>query len=257
MKTPSRISTLCLSALLAFAPMAAAAAEPAPVADAFEGLLREEALRIKVVQKAEPAVVSIVVSGTPKTPEGSTPEKRGIATVGGGTAFFVSADGLLLTNNHVVDPKATQHTVILNSGKRLTAKVVFTDGKNDVALLKVDARNMPYLKLARRNTVYLAQTVIAIGNTLGTYSNTVSVGIISGLGRSITASNRSGDFVENLDQVIQTDAAINEGSSGGPLLNSRGEVIGMNVAFIAGSQSIGFAIPVAALRAAMQTYRNH
>ena len=220
------------------------------VNDAFEGMLRDEALRVKVVQKAEPAVASIVVSSElQKLERGSSAQP-----MSAGTAFFISADGLMFTNNHITEKRA-QYTVILHNGERVSAQVVYSDSANDIALLKAKKTNATYLKLARRDTLFLAQTVIAIGNTLGTFRNTVSVGIISGLMRSITATTRSGSHSENLDQVIQTDAAINEGSSGGPLLNSRGEVIGMNTAFIEGSQSIGFAIPVAKLRVALQQYR--
>lgn len=218
-----------------------------PVDQAFEGLLREEAMRIKVVQKAELAVMSIMAPGTERA--------DGESLASGGTAFFVSADGLVMTNNHVAERESSTYTLVLHDGKRITAKVVYSDPSNDIALLKANVKSPSYLKLARRNNIYLAQTVIAIGNSLGRFRNTVSVGIVSGLQRSITASSRSGTLVEQLDEIIQTDAALNEGSSGGPLLNSRGEVIGMNTAFVAGSQNIGFAIPVGKLRTAMDAYR--
>jgi serine protease Do len=243
------VATAFLIPQAIFAQTAPTVPQSTSVDQAFEGLLREEALRIKVVQKAEMAVASILAPGADHTPSGERLSS-------GGTAFFVSADGLLMTNNHVAERESSTYTLVLYDGKRITAKVVYSDPVNDIALLKASVKNQPYLRLARRNNLYLAQTVIAIGNSLGRFRNTVSVGIISGLQRSITASSRTGTLVEQLDEIIQTDAALNEGSSGGPLLNSRGEVIGMNTAFVAGSQSIGFAIPVAKLRLSLQAYRN-
>jgi serine protease Do len=243
--------SIMLTPSLAFAALPPAVSTSSPsttVNDAFEGLLRDEALRIKIVQKAEPAVASVLVSNGSSRSDGDT-------VTSGGSAFFLSADGLLMTNNHILDKNTSQYTILLNNGKTLPAKVVYTNSRDDIALMQVQTKNMPFLKFARRDRLYLAQTVIAIGNSLGRFQNTVSIGIISGLQRSVTASSRSGDFSERLEQIVQIDAALNEGSSGGPLLNSRGEVIGMNTAFIAESQSIGFAVPVAALRKAVAEYK--
>jgi serine protease Do len=176
--------------------------------------------------------------------------------VGGGTAFFISEDGLLLTNKHVVNDEEAEYTVILNDGRKLPAEVVTQHPGTDIAILKVDGEDFPYLKLSDEEP-RLGQTVIAIGNALAEFRNTVSVGVISGLSRSITAGSALGGMTEQLDHIIQTDAAINHGNSGGPLLNLQGEVIGMNTAIAGGAQNIGFAIPASDLQNALKSYEEH
>jgi len=153
--------------------------------------------------------------------------------VGGGSGFVVSADGLIVTNNHVVADKEAQYTVLTNDGQKYSAKVLSRDAKQDVAILKIEANNLMPVKMGNSNNLEIGETVIAIGNALGEFRNTVSAGIVSGLMRSITAGGAG--FSEKLDEVIQTDAAINSGNSGGPLLNLYGEVI---------AENIGFAIPI-------------
>lgn len=171
--------------------------------------------------------------------------------IGGGTGFVVSGDGLVVTNKHVVADTAADYTVLTNDGREYNAKVLGRDRTNDVAVIKVDpvkpikgqgVDNMATLPLGESGQLKTGQTVIAIGNALGEFTNTVSKGIVSGLRRNITAGGLGGS--EQLDQLIQTDAAINEGNSGGPLLNLRGEVIGINVAIAQGAQNIGFALPI-------------
>jgi serine protease Do len=163
--------------------------------------------------------------------------------VGGGTGFIVSSDGLIITNKHVVsDPKA-EYTVYLNDGRKFKAEVLALHPIDDLALIKISANNLPILFLGDSDKVKIGQFVIAIGNALGEFQNTVSFGVISGLRRSITASDRSGQ-VERLEGLIQTDAAINFGNSGGPLINLKGEVIGVNTAIAGGAENIGFAIPI-------------
>jgi serine protease Do len=163
--------------------------------------------------------------------------------VGGGTGFIVSSDGLIITNKHVVsDPKA-EYTVYLNDGRKFKAEVLALHPTDDLALIKISANNLPTLVLGDSDKVKIGQFVIAIGNALGEFQNTVSFGVISGLRRSITASDRSGN-VERLEGLIQTDAAINFGNSGGPLINLKGEVIGVNTAIAGGAENIGFAIPI-------------
>lgn len=168
-------------------------------------------------------------------------EKR---EIGGGTGFIVSPEGLLLTNKHVVQDNEADYTVFTNDGKKFAAKILAKDPVQDLAILKIEKgqNNFPVARLGDSDRIQIGQTVIAIGNALGEFRNTVSVGVISGLGRSITASG--GGTVETLDDIIQTDAAINKGNSGGPLLNLKGEVIGINTAIAEGAQSIGFAIPI-------------
>jgi len=169
-------------------------------------------------------------------------EKTEKKEIGGGTGFIVSPDGLIVTNKHVIVDKEAEYTVLTNEGKKYSAEIIAEDPAQDIAILKINADNLKSAKLGNSDSVKLGQTAIAIGNALGEFRNTVSVGVVSGLSRSITASGA--DFVERLDNVIQTDAAINQGNSGGPLLNLKGEVIGMNTAIAQGAQNIGFAIPV-------------
>ena len=164
--------------------------------------------------------------------------------VGGGSGFIVSADGLVVTNRHVVADDDARYSVVLTDGVTYEASVVAKDPVLDIALLELRdvPENLPYLTFGNSDTVRLGETVVAIGNALAEFRNSVSVGIISGLMRSIEASDGRGQ-TELLANVFQTDAAINPGNSGGPLLNLAGEVIGVNVAASLGAENIGFAIP--------------
>lgn len=238
---------------------------------------QEEAV-IKVVKQATVSVVSIIVTKevpvyekyyekddlldgnpfldieieVPKYREKGTEKKR----VGGGTGFIVSEDGMVLTNKHVVSDKEAEYTVITNQGEKYSAEVLARDPLQDLAVLKVKqekemevveqgelkAKLFPVLELGDSSQSQIGQTVIAIGNALGEFRNTISVGVISGLGRKIVATG--GGVEEVLEDVIQTDAAINRGNSGGPLLNLKGKVIGVNVAVAEGAQSIGFSLPI-------------
>lgn len=230
---------------------------------------QEEAI-IKVVKEASPAVVSIVVTkDVPKLElyyenpfrefeqffgqpfEFQIPQYRQEGTekqeVGGGTGFIVSEQGMLLTNAHVVSDEEADYTVLTNDGEKYPAKVLARDAMRDLAVMKIEEKStrskpFPTLKLGDSDKLQIGQTVIAIGNALGEFRNTVSVGVISGLGRRVTASG--GGSVETLEDVIQTDAAINRGNSGGPLFNLKGEVIGVNFAMAQQAENIGFAIPV-------------
>lgn len=166
-----------------------------------------------------------------------------IRKIGGGSGFIVSSDGLILTNKHVVSDERAAYTVLTNDGKTHDAKVLARDPVQDIAIIKIDASNLSPAKLGDSDSIKLGQTAIVIGNSLGEFSNTVSVGVVSGLSRTITASGE-GIGQETIRGVIQTDAAINPGNSGGPLLNLDGEVIGINTAIVSGAQNIGFAIPI-------------
>jgi len=213
---------------------------------------------VEVAKKVCPAVITIAVSRDlpkiegvyffpygdksfviPKIKNGK-PEKT---KIGGGSGFIVSPDGYVLTSQHVVsDPKA-DYAVILEPTKKYPAKVLSKDPINDVAVLKIEGRGFPYLELADSEKIELGETVIAIGNPLGEFHDTLSAGIVSGLSRFITASSVFGQTAE-LKGLIQTDAAINPGNSGGPLVNLEGKVIGINTAVVMGAQNIGFAIPI-------------
>ncbi len=206
----------------------------------------EEQKIVSAVKEVSPAVVSIIVT------------KKGTETkeIGGGTGFIVSEDGLIVTNKHVVLEEEADYTVFTNSGRKFKAEVLAKDPVQDLAILRINqsqkvdeegsysVETFPVIKLGDSDKLEIGQTVIAIGNALGEFRNTVSSGVVSGLGRRITASDSSGSFVETLENVIQTDAAINRGNSGGPLLNLKGEVIGINTAVVSEAQSIGFALPI-------------
>ncbi len=219
----------------------------------------EEKATISVVKDNLPAVVSVVVTKNvplleeyffdpfnffgfdrPRSPKEPKTEKR---EIGGGSGFIVDKDGYIITNRHVVEDEEAEYTVILSTGEKFDAKVLAKDDFLDIAILKISANNLPIVNLGNSEKLEIGQTVIAIGNSLGEFQNSVSKGIISGLKRRISASDSIGKS-ETLDQVIQTDAAINPGNSGGPLLNLRGEVIGVNVAMAEGAENIGFAIPI-------------
>ena len=186
----------------------------------------------EVVARVNPSVVSIEVSQSGRITS---------RVVGRGTGFFVSSDGLIVTNRHVVDVASATYSVATSSGKKYTATLVAKDPVFDLAVLKISGSGFPVAVLGDSDSLALGQSVVAIGFALGKFENSISVGVISGLSRSIVASG--GGTTEQLDRVIQTDAAINPGNSGGPLINMRGEVIGVNVAVAQGGQSIGFAIP--------------
>ncbi len=220
-------------------------------------LVAEESTIIDVVKKANPAVVSIVItkdlpaieryyqqydpfggSSLPSNNQDDSTEQ----TVGGGSGFFVTSDGYVVTNCHVVEDSSASYTVVDSDGKKYTAKILAKDPTMDVAILKVSGKNFKYLTFGDSDKIKLGQTAIAIGNALAEYQNSISKGIISGLSRSITASDTSGN-TEQLEGVIQTDAAINLGNSGGPLLDIRGNVIGVNVAIDSEAENISFALP--------------
>ena len=179
-------------------------------------------------------------------PEFKVPQYRQKGTeekqVSSGTGFFVSADGLLATNRHVVEDKEAEYSIIMNDGRKFSVKVLARDPLQDIAVLKVEGLDFIFIPFGNSDDLKVGQTVVAIGNALGELQNTVSVGVISGLMRTVVAS---GSLVgpEILQEVIQTDAAINLGNSGGPLIDLEGRVIGINTAMARGAQSVGFALP--------------
>ncbi len=188
-------------------------------------------------------------SGRPQSSPPATEKQR----VGGGTGFIISSDGLILTNKHVVTDTEAEYSVVLNDGKIYETKVVDRDPFNDIAILKIEAKDLPTVALGDSDKVKVGQTVIAIGFSLGEYSNSVTKGIISGKGRDIVAG--AGGKSEKLEDVFQTDAAINPGNSGGPLINLAGEVIGINTAINREGQSVGFAIPINTAKSAISSVK--
>ncbi|MFA5042149.1 MAG: trypsin-like peptidase domain-containing protein [Candidatus Paceibacterota bacterium] len=175
--------------------------------------------------------------------------------VSAGTGFVIDSRGYLVTNRHVVEDEKAKYTVLTNDGKKYEAKIIAKDPVEDFAVLKIDKTDLPALNLGDSEKLVLGQTVIAIGNALGEFKNTVSVGVISGLNRSLQASDGLGN-VSTLTDVIQTDAAINRGNSGGPLINLSGEVVGLNTAMVSGAQNIGFAIPINKIKNALNQALN-
>jgi serine protease Do len=246
----------------------------------------QESLVVNTVKRVNPAVVSIVITKdvpiieryyedspngtdpfddlfgndlfvpfqfkTPKYREKGTEKKE----IGGGSGFLVSQDGLIVTNKHVVNDKDVEYTVFTNDGTKYAAEIVAHDPVNDIAVIKIQGENLPFLEFANSEKLEVGQSVIAIGNALGEFRNTVSVGVISGLSRSVVAGNGFG-YSEQLDGVIQTDAAINRGNSGGPLMNLSGQVIGVNVAMATGSENIGFSLPSNLVKNVVDSVKEH
>jgi len=230
-------------------------------------IIVEDSAVIDVVRKSSPAVVSIIISRevpnniqdffndpesffnpfsgdnstqqTPQSDQGGTTKQQ----IGGGSGFFITSDGLLLTNRHVVEDTQASYTVVTGEGKQYEAKVLARDPVRDVAVIKIEGNNFPTLSLGDSDSLQIGQTIIAIGNSLGEFANSVSRGIVSGLKRNVDAGSGFGN-TERLTDIIQTDAAINLGNSGGPLIDIEGNVIGINVAMAQGAQNIGFALPI-------------
>lgn len=172
--------------------------------------------------------------------EGKTEKRK----VGSGSGFIVSRDGLVVTNRHVVQDESAEYSVILNDGKKLPATILVRHATYDLAIAKIQTDEQFHaVPLGNSDTIRSGQRVIAIGNALGEFQNTVSLGIISGLRRSIIAGTQNG-AAEKLTDLIQTDAAINPGNSGGPLLDLTGKAIGINTAVAQGAENIGFALPI-------------
>lgn len=193
----------------------------------------------------------------------SVPRQRQIGTekqeIGGGTGFIVSEDGYIITNRHVVDTENADYSIVTNEGDTYQVDVVAKDTALDIAVLKIETEDntiFPYLSFGDSNTIRLGTSVIAIGNALAEFPNSVSLGIISGLSRNIVASSGYGQS-EALEGVIQTDAAISRGNSGGPLLTLDGKVIGVNVAVAGSGENIGFALPIQSVRAVYESVREH
>jgi len=221
-------------------------------------VLTEESVVIEVAEKVSPSVVTVGIIKTQRVldlfewdpfmdPFGffrqpKSKEQKIQRDIGSG--FIISADGLVVTNKHVVADTQAKYRVITKDDKEYEVKKIYRDPVNDLAILKIDASGLKPVELGDSDKLKVGQFVIAIGTALGQFRHTVTTGVISGLGRGITAGSPFEGYVERLDNVIQTDAAINPGNSGGPLLNSAGQVIGVNVAVAAEGQNIGFALPI-------------
>jgi serine protease Do len=234
---------------------------------------------VQIVKKVSPSVVSIIISkDLPKirkyyiqpfdefmNPFGSPiPQfrKEGMQKVkiGGGSGFFVDSSGIILTNRHVIMAPDVEYTVITYDEKEYKAEVLARDPVNDIAIIKlkdVKGKKFPVLELGDSEQIELGEDVVAIGNALGAFQNTVSTGVISGLSRFITAADGMSGQMAQLRGLIQTDAAINPGNSGGPLLDYNGKVIGISTAVVMGAQNIGFAIPINNAKKDLEDVKKH
>ncbi len=213
---------------------------------------------VEIAKKVCPAVITIVISkDLPKVdgyyffPFGGQQyvvpkfdKEKEKTKVGGGSGFVVSPDGYIITSNHVVADPEADYTIILSPTEKCPAKIMSRDPISDIAILKIDCKNLAYLELGDSDQVELGEEVVAIGNALGEFHDTVSAGIISGMSRAITAFSGLDSQSSQLRGLFQTDAAINPGNSGGPLVNMQGKAIGINTATVMGAQNIGFAIPI-------------
>lgn len=214
---------------------------------------------VQIAKIACPAVITIVISKDmpkiegfylmpfegkgvvlPKFKKG----KKEATKIGGGSAFIISKDGYILTSGHVVSDADADYTTIISPEEKYQAKVLARDPINDIAILKIKGDNFPFIELGDSDKIELGEDVLAIGNPLGEFHDTLSSGIVSGMSRFIQARNHVTQESQRLRGLIQTDAAINPGNSGGPLIDMDGKVIGINTAAVMGAQNIGFAIPI-------------
>lgn len=236
-------------------------------------VVTEESVTIDIFKKASPSVVTVSEEAAPQSSSNSTfgynpffgfqfpnmPDQQPSQSQSIGSGFIISRDGMLVTNKHVVSDTGGKYQIITSNDKKYTVQKIYRDSLNDVALLKIDPNENPGetlkpIDLGDSSNLQVGQYVIAIGTALGEFRNTVTTGVISGLGRGITAGSPFEGFVEKLDNVIQTSAAINPGNSGGPLFNSAGQVIGVNTAVSESGQNIGFAIPINVIKESLSNF---
>ncbi len=231
-------------------------------------IVDEESVVTRVVDEATPSVVTVSISKvqTLRTDpfdlfnsffgllgRQTEPQEQKIEQdIGSG--FVITADGLIVTNKHVVGDTQAKYKVVIGKDEVVEVKQIYRDPVNDLAILKIDKSDLKPVKLGDSDKLKVGQSVIAIGTALGEFRSTVTTGVISGLGRGITAGSPF-EGSERLDNVIQTDAAINPGNSGGPLFNSSGEVIGVNVAVSQEGQNIGFALPINLAKQSIDNFR--
>lgn len=226
---------------------------------------KEKSQIVATVKKVMPAVVSVVISkklkklkrdlskianAVPGFSMDDIPEESidadGNVRIGGGSGFIVNQDGTILTNRHVVSESGVEYAVTLSDGSKFPASILARDPLDDIAILKIESgkTKLPTVQLGNSEELKLGENVLAFGNILGVFQNTVSSGIVSGLSRSIAARITPQSPTFEMRGLVQTDAAINPGNSGGPLTDMEGRAIGINAAVIAGAQNVGFAIPI-------------
>ncbi|MDP3955347.1 MAG: trypsin-like peptidase domain-containing protein [bacterium] len=230
-------------------------------------ILTEESVVIDVAENVSPSVVTVGISKTQRSmslpgfeefpsffgyPSGQQSEQKIEQDIA--TGFILTSDGLIVTNKHVVSDTQAKYRVITKDNKTYDVQKIYRDPTNDIAILKIEANGLKPVEMGDSSKLKVGQFVIAIGTALGEFRHTVTTGVVSGLGRGITAGSPFEGSVEKLDDVIQTDAAINPGNSGGPLLNSGGQVIGISVATASQGQNIGFAIPINVVKASIDNF---
>lgn len=223
----------------------------------------------EVVKKVLPSVVSVTISKYLTIYERypspffgfeeffAVPREKRRVKIGGGSGFIVDKNGLILTNSHVIADPQAEYIVILNNEKKFKAEILDRDPINDIAVLKIKARGLPTIELGDSLNLELGQTVIAIGNVLGAFRNTVSAGVVSGLSREITGGDLFTGKKIRMKRLIQTDAAINPGNSGGPLINLEGKAIGINTAVVFLAENVGFAIPINPAKKDLDDIKKH
>lgn len=218
-------------------------------------LVSEESVVIDVVEKVSLSVVTVGIKKTITQPRVQFFDPFGFFVERDiGSGFVISAEGLIVTNKHVVADGQATYRVITKDDKTFDVVKIYRDPANDLAILKIDASGLQPVEMGDSDKLKVGQMAIAIGTALGEFRHTVTTGVVSGLGRGITAGSPFEGFAEKLDNVIQTDAAINPGNSGGPLLNSSGQVVGVNAAVSSEGQNIGFAIPINVVKDAIDNF---
>lgn len=232
-------------------------------------VVSEESVVIDIVEKLKPSVVTVGIEqqkrvvnfdpfdpfgffGNPRQQQQGTPQTEE-SDIGSG--FIVSKDGLIVTNKHVVSSTG-KYKVFTSDNQTYDVQNIYRDPANDIAILKINASNLTPVEMGNSDDIKVGQLVVAMGTPLGEFRGTVTKGIISGIGRGITAGSPFEGYVEQLDNVIQTDAAINPGNSGGPLINSSSQVIGINTAVASGAENIGFALPINLVKEALNNFQN-
>lgn len=236
-------------------------------------VVTEESVVINTVKKVGPSVVTVAeqlppqasnpfqfgpfsIFGLPNTPD---QDQQPLQPQNIGSGFVVTSDGLIVTNKHVVSDTNAKYQVVTSNDKKYNVQKIYRDPLTDVAIIQIDPSQnfgeaLKPVELGNSSNLAVGQFVIAIGTALGEFKNTVTTGVISGLGRGITAGGQFQNDTEQFTNVIQTDAAINPGNSGGPLLNSSGQVIGVNTAIARGGQNIGFALPINVIRDSLKNF---
>jgi len=202
-------------------------------------VVEESSAIIDSANKVSSAVVSITQKSTVTNLFGQSFQQEAA-----GTGFIITNDGLILTNKHVASDVNATYTVVLSDGKTYDATIKSQDPFQDLAVMKIEAKNLPVVELGDSDQLVVGQWVVAVGNALGRFDNTVTVGVVSAKNRKIDATDQNGGSAETLNGLLQTDAAINSGNSGGPLVNLKGQVVGINTAVASNAQGIGFAIPI-------------